>query len=93
MVFGPNLGCTWSLDVFPMDARTIPMSGLPTGLSVFGLYDQVQDSAVHCPNVSTVEYWGGGTEKFAVGITGAWYGGAGVGCTGVGEMIICFSRS
>ena len=50
-----------------MDGRTIPISGRPIGLTVFGLYDETQDSNIYRPDVSTVEYWGAETGKFAVG--------------------------
>jgi hypothetical protein len=91
MIFGPDMGCTWSLDVFPMDGRTIPISGRPTGLTVFGLYDEFQGTTIYRPNMSTVEKWVAGTGKFVVGISGAWYGSAGVGCRGAGNLVLCFS--
>jgi len=92
-IFGPNLGCDWSLDVFPMDGRTIPMTGSPTGPSVFGLYDQLQGATVYRSYVSTVNDWSAGTGKFAIGITGAWFGRAGIGCRGAGKLFLYFSRS
>ncbi|CAF1420646.1 unnamed protein product, partial [Didymodactylos carnosus] len=77
---GPDLGCTWSLDVFPLDGRAIPWIGRPTGITVFGLYDQAQGSTVHWPKVNTVEQWGSGTGKFVVGITGSWLGSTDMDC-------------
>ncbi|UJR13137.1 hypothetical protein I4U23_000161 [Adineta vaga] len=87
----PNVGCTWSLDIFPMDGRIIPTSGR-TKNSAFGRYDLDQDSTVQYRNAGSLKDWSAGTGKFIVGITGAWYGTASIGCKGNGTMTLCFSH-
>ncbi|CAF1433671.1 unnamed protein product [Adineta steineri] len=89
-IYPPNIGCTWSFDVYPMDGRIIPISDNITG-SVFSHYDQEQDSTVEFRNIGILKDWGAGTGKFIVAIEGAWYGTAGVGCKGYGIMTVCFS--
>ena len=90
-MYPPNVGCTWSLDIFPMDGRVLPTSGEKTN-SVFGRYDLDQDSTVEYRNAGKLKDWGAGTGKFIVGFTGAWYGTAGIGCKGNGTMTLCFSH-
>jgi len=90
-MYPSNIDCTWSLDVYPMDGRSIPLNGRPTD-SVFGLYDQDQNSTVEQLNISTLDNWSNGTGKFTIGITGAWYGDPDIGCQGYGIIFICFNN-
>lgn len=85
------IDCTWSLNIFPMDDTLIPTSGRPSN-SLFGYYDQSQNIILEKSNVSTLAFLGGGTGKFIIGITGAWYGSGDVGCQGYGKIKICFSH-
>ncbi|CAF0859622.1 unnamed protein product [Adineta steineri] len=89
-IYPPNIGCTWSFDVYPMDGRIIPISEHIAG-SVFSHYDLKQDSTVEFRNIGILKDWGAETGKFIVAIDGAWYGTAGVGCKGYGLMTVCFS--
>jgi hypothetical protein len=90
-IYPPDIGCTWSLDVYPINDTDIPLTGRPID-SRFGLYDQIQGVNIQQSNVSTLDYWSDGTGKFLVGITGAWYGTADIGCQGYGLINICFSH-
>lgn len=92
MIYPSITDCAWSLDIFPMDGRPIPTNERPT-TSVFGYYDQSQNANIEKLNVSTLAFWGAGTGKFLMGITGAWYGQGNIDCQGYGKIKICFSNS
>jgi hypothetical protein len=91
-IYPSNVDCSWSLDVFPMDGRSIPLSGRPD-TSVFGLYDQDQNVTATESAISTLDYWSNGTGKFTIGITGSWYGYGDVGCQANGIITICFNHN
>jgi len=91
-IYPSNIDCSWSLDIFPMDGRSIPLTGRPTN-SVFGLYDQNQNLTAEVLNISTLNYLSNGTGKFLIAITGAWYGYGDILCLANGIINICFYNS
>ncbi len=91
-IYPSNTDCSWSLDIFPMDGRSIPSTGRPTN-SVFGLDDRAQNVTIEELNFTTLDYWSNGTGKFIIGITGAWYGYGDTGCQANGIINLCFSSS
>jgi hypothetical protein len=88
-IYPSNDDCSWSLDVYPMDGRSIPSSGRPTD-SVFGLYDQNQNVIVEESNIGNLDYLSNGTGKSTIGVTGSWYGYGDIGCQANGIINICF---